>query len=287
MSLDAPRIDHVVINVAGQLNAAQARYRRLGFQLTPRGHHSLGSSNHLAIFDDDYLELLGYEAHNAERAASQWGTRLGLAGLVFKTGDSDALAAELGRRGVPLEAPEPKAFFRPVELPDGSVRDARFRTVRLHPEAVTSGRIFFCHHLDADLVWRKEWQTHPNAVTGIRQVVVESADPAASIEVLRATFGAAAVHAIDGGWRLETGRAPVDYLDAASVRARYGETTPRREGDGDRKVALVLGSASLTRTAAALQAGDIAFVRSDDTTLIVPAIQAAGVALVFVQESPR
>lgn len=54
-------LDHVVINVADQLDAASALYRRLGFQLTERGHHSLGSSNHLAIFGENYLELLGYE----------------------------------------------------------------------------------------------------------------------------------------------------------------------------------------------------------------------------------
>lgn len=51
MSVQVPQpiLDHAVINVADQLDSASARFRRLGFQLTERGHHSLGSSNHLAI----------------------------------------------------------------------------------------------------------------------------------------------------------------------------------------------------------------------------------------------
>ena len=37
--------DHAVIAVR-DLDAAQDTYTRMGFTLTPRGHHSTGSSNH-------------------------------------------------------------------------------------------------------------------------------------------------------------------------------------------------------------------------------------------------
>ena len=47
-----PVLDHVVINVMGRLDEAAAQYQRLGFQLTERGYHTLGSSNNLAIFGD-------------------------------------------------------------------------------------------------------------------------------------------------------------------------------------------------------------------------------------------
>src|SRR5919107_105247 len=56
-----PTLDHTVINVLGELDSISAQYKRLGFSLTDRGHHTLGSSNHLAIFGENYLELLGYE----------------------------------------------------------------------------------------------------------------------------------------------------------------------------------------------------------------------------------
>ena len=54
-----PRIDHVVVDVRDRIDEAERRYRALGFNLTQRGRHSLGSVNHLAMLDPDYVELLG------------------------------------------------------------------------------------------------------------------------------------------------------------------------------------------------------------------------------------
>ena len=66
-----PVLDHVVINVRDGLDAAAALYARLGFTLTSRGHHTLGSSNHLAILGTDYLELLGVQPGNTAIHAPQ------------------------------------------------------------------------------------------------------------------------------------------------------------------------------------------------------------------------
>src|SRR5437764_693725 len=53
-----PTLDHVVINVRDRIDEGAATYRRLGFTLTERGYHTLGSMNHLAMFGTDYLELI-------------------------------------------------------------------------------------------------------------------------------------------------------------------------------------------------------------------------------------
>ena len=63
-------LDHVVVMVDG-IDAAQAAYTKLGFQVQPRGFHKkLGTANHLMIFDKDYFEILGIvedSPFNAER----------------------------------------------------------------------------------------------------------------------------------------------------------------------------------------------------------------------------
>jgi len=158
MTLPSPVLDHVVIDVRDRVNEAMHCFASLGFQLTPRGHHTLGSVNHLAMFGTDYLELLGFGEGGATR------TELarfpaGLNGLVFKTTDADLVHREAEASGLPVLPVQ--SFSRPVTL-DGATRAARFRTTRLDPDRIAIGRVYFCEHLTPDLVWRPEWQTHPN-----------------------------------------------------------------------------------------------------------------------------
>ncbi len=180
MSRPVPAIDHAVVNVLDRLDAAADQYGRLGFRLTARGHHSLGSSNHLAIFATDYLELLGYEPGNETKRADLWRHPAGLTGLVFKATDPDALYADLRARGVPVEPP--LEFRRPVQVAEGA-RDASFRVIRVAPELIENGRTFFCHHFTPELVWRREWQDHPNGVTGIAEFVIAARDPTRTANV--------------------------------------------------------------------------------------------------------
>src|SRR5437764_12485210 len=88
-------------------------YRALGFHLTPRGHHTLGSMNHLAMFATDYLELLGFGAGSAARPELA-PFPIGLNGLVFKTADADVVHAHAAGAGLPILPVQP--FSRPVDF---------------------------------------------------------------------------------------------------------------------------------------------------------------------------
>ena len=111
--LPVPTLDHVVVNVRDRIDEGLETYQRLGFTMTPRGYHTLGSMNHLAIFGTEYLELIAAqpgETRRAEILASPFG----LNGLVFGTDDSASVYAALHEAGVPVEPP--LEFSRPVEL---------------------------------------------------------------------------------------------------------------------------------------------------------------------------
>ncbi len=184
-----PVLDHVVLDVHTGMDEAAALYRGLGFTLTPRGRHTLGSINHLAMFATDYLELLGWPTGESSRPELR-DFPLGLNGLVFKTEDADATYAHL--QSVGLAATPPRAFSRPVEL-DGQTRDAKFRTVHLAPGEARVGRIYFCEHATPELVWRPEWQHHANGATAIHSLAIAARDPAAVAALFRAMFGEASV----------------------------------------------------------------------------------------------
>src|SRR5260370_22157881 len=99
--LPPPALDHVVIDVRDRMNEAAQVFASLGFHLTPRGHHTLGSMNHLAMFATDYLELLGFGEGGASRPElAPFPVRLN--GLVFKAEDADRVHARAQASGLPI-----------------------------------------------------------------------------------------------------------------------------------------------------------------------------------------
>src|SRR5260370_19152263 len=100
--LPPPVLDHVVIDVRDRMDEAAQTFAALGFNLTPRGHHTLGSMNHLAMFATDYLELLGLGPEGANRPELA-PFPVGLNGLVFKTEDADAVHAHAAGAGLGMQ----------------------------------------------------------------------------------------------------------------------------------------------------------------------------------------
>ncbi|HEY0208840.1 VOC family protein [Acerihabitans sp.] len=279
MSSLIPVVDHVVINVAGKLDETQQLFTHLGFQLTPRGHHSLGSSNHLAIFGENYFELLGYEAGNADKRQDLWNAPLGLTGLVWKTTDADAVYRHL--QSVGLDGDAPASFFRPVDLPDGGRPDARFRTVRLDAGRINNGRSFFCQHDTPELVWRREWQAHPNGVTDIIGFVIAAADPAAVARLYGLVFGQSVIQPDQhGGYWLQAGETRVRFITPRRAVELYGPV-PEGENGTERMVALKFAVAQPSASAAYFQRNGIKTVSPAPDRVLISADRAFNVALLF------
>lgn len=168
-------LDHIVINARARMDRAQDIFDGLGFCLTPRGHHTLGSINHLMMFEQDYLEILGVPKDDATIRPDLYSSPFGLNGLVFKTQDVDEAFERLQASG--MAGDPPRSFSRPLVLDDGTEAEAAFRTVTARADAFPAGRLYFCEHLTPDLVWRKEWLTHPGGITGFTELVIVAPDP--------------------------------------------------------------------------------------------------------------
>ena len=167
------QFDHFVVNVRLDMDGAEQTFRDLGFTLTPRGYHTLGSINHLMMFGTDYLELIGMPEGSEVKRPELVDAPVGLNGLVFKAANVDDTFAEL--EALSMAGDPPKAFSRPVEL-DGGARDAKFRTVAVRTGVFPAGRVYFCEHGTPDLVWRPEWQSHANGASGVAEFIVVSED---------------------------------------------------------------------------------------------------------------
>jgi hypothetical protein len=275
MTLPSPVLDHVVIDVRDRIDEAMSRFASLGFLLTPRGHHTLGSVNHLAMFSTDYLELLGFGEGGATRTEIAR-FPAGLNGLVFKTADADSVHRHAQAAALPVLPVQ--AFSRPVEL-GGATRDARFRTTRLDPDKVTMGRVYFCEHQTPDLVWRPEWQAHPNGALAIARVVVATDDPGRTAALFRDLFGGEAVTERDGRQVMTTGTAQVELAAPNMVAAEFGETAAEPAGRAEYMAALVIRVRSLHETEQ--QLSRVPDIKVDPRRLLVPAAAAFNTTIVF------
>jgi catechol 2,3-dioxygenase-like lactoylglutathione lyase family enzyme len=275
VTLSSPVLDHVVIDVRDHIDEAMRCFAALGFQLTPRGHHTLGSVNHLAMFATDYLELLGFGEGGATR------TELarfpaGLNGLVFKTTDADLVHREAEAAGLPVLPVQ--SFSRPVTLDDAR-RDARFRTTRLDPDRIAIGRVYFCEHLTPDLVWRPEWQTHPNGACALARVVVATADPQRAAGLFRDLFGGKAVAERNGRHVMTAGTAEVELVPPNMLVAEFAEAAADPAGRAEYMAVLGIRVRSLREAAQRLHS--IAGARTEPQRLVVPAAAAFNTTIAF------
>lgn len=280
MTYLVPALDHLVVDVQDQMERAVRTYRSLGFQLTERGYHTLGSINHLAVFGTNYLELLGYPGTSAARADVAL-FPAGLNGMVFKTGNAQDVSAALQAAGY---GPQPvQSFSRPVTV-GGATSDAKFRTVHVPQDAVPWGRLYFCEQLTPELVWRPEWQRHPNGVTSISRVIVAAVEPASAAKPLERLFGAPRLHTDpNGSIALSAGDADVVFAPREVLAATYGGALAEPRNRATFMAVIVLRTSSAAQTMQALRAGGISPVQHEERRIVVAARDAMNVTLVFVE----
>ncbi len=276
-ALPVPTLDHVVINVRDRIEAGAEAFRRLGFTLTPRGYHTLGSMNHLAMFGTEYLELIAAPANETRRQEILTSPE-GLNGLVFGTDDSNRTYAALRAAGVPVDPP--RQFSRPVELPGGA-RDATFRTVSVSQGTVSAGRIYFCHHLTRDLVWRDEWRHHANGVIGVSRAVIAAQNPASIGSVFARMFGSDAVRETPDGCSLAVGLSRFDVVSPDALKSEFGDARAHGAGRTEFMAVLSLRTRSLRSVESALEAGGVSDVQQFASRIVVPASLAFGATLEF------
>ncbi|MBB2931524.1 VOC family protein [Paraburkholderia silvatlantica] len=220
----------LIINTRFDTDAAEALFRALGFTVTPRGYHTLGSINHAILFGGHHLELTGLPADGSATRPEIAASPLGADGLVYRTDDPQRTFEDLRAAG--FEATPQQHFSLPVE----GFGDARFVTVRLAASQLPGGRVYFCQHLTPECVFRETWRDHVNgsyALAALHLVDVEregygrlgeSAPGSDLVSHSRATFdahfGALAAHVPSGAVRYGAITIRTPYWRAVALSPR-------------------------------------------------------------------
>jgi catechol 2,3-dioxygenase-like lactoylglutathione lyase family enzyme len=272
-------IDHVVL-VVRDLEAAHDAFRGMGFTVTPRGHHTLGSQNHCIMFGHDYIELLWSPEGNPHPSRQYYTefarTGEGLAAIALKTDNVKGAYTEMLWAG--FAPSDPAEFSRPVEVREG-MRDARFRASMAALDRTPGGRIFVIEHLTRALVWRPEYLEHPNGAKEIAAVAIVAADVAATAQPYERLFDRRA-EPIAEGLLVHTGDAPIAFATARSLAARLPEVRLGAR-PAPRMAALFVRVADRDAAEAVLRAGGLKPARMPDGSVALGADAAHGVALVF------
>ncbi len=233
-------IDHVFLLVR-ELDSAAARWRRLGFTLSPKGLHSThkGTANHTIMLDGDYVELLGVvnptPANATQRAALARGEE-GLAAVACKIDDAREAVAALGALGIPTT--DVMDFERPVALPAGGSGRAAFSIAAFAPDAVPHGHVFMCQHHTRDSVWLPELVRHPNGARRLAGLVARVDDPEEIAGAYARLFGEGVVHELAAGAEVRTGDAPITFLRDEAWRTAYPGLAPPRSAYGALRLAV-------------------------------------------------
>ncbi len=214
-------LDHVVINTLFDMDRAASLMEQLGFTVTPRGYHSLGSINHLMVFEGHYLELIGLPLETEILRRDVLESPLGLNGLVFQAKDVDAVIGLLRDSGLTMLAPQ--NFSRPAII-DGIEQLVRFRTARTAPELFEAGRVYYCQHYTPELVWRREWMSHANGCSGLSELVVVTSEIETDVPLYAKAAQAPAEKRENNVWTIDLIDAfRITLLSPVRYRERYGE----------------------------------------------------------------
>ena len=270
-------IDHAVITVR-DLESTEDTFRRMGFTLTSRGHHTLGSQNHCVMFGQDYIELLAVPQRLPGREYFYDFARIGdgLAAIALKTGNLRGAYGELTAAG--LGPSDPVDFSRPVQLPAGA-QNASFRISQLGLERTPGGQVFLCQHFSRDVVWRPEYQTHANTAIGLAAIAILSNHVTASAAAYERLFDVKA-KSISEGLLVDTGDTPIAVVNERALAQRLPGIwiSARHEPC---MAALFIRVADRDTAEKTLCAGGLQPTRMPDGSVALGATEAHGVAIVF------
>jgi Glyoxalase-like domain len=283
------RIDHLIICVH-DLAQAELSLRTLGFTLTPVGVHPFGTSNRLAMFANNFLELLAvtdvaavpaaapgrfsFAAHNQKFLAAAEGMSM----LALHSTDAHADAVRFGANDIGAYAPFD--FGRDAVLPGGTTARIEFSLAFATDPAMPGIAFFTCQQRHPPkLFWKPDYQRHPNGALRVVEVVMSAPEPAAHHNFFERMTESTAELARG---RLTIGEAG-DRITVLSPLEITRRLPGLAAGDSPRFCAARLAVADLDATRRALQRNSVDFQVANGVLLIPPAAS-HGLALEFVEQ---
>ena len=278
-------LDHFVVLVR-DVDAAAARYERLGFHVRPVAEHAdIGSRNRVVHFGHTYLEFIDLSGAR-EDVAGPYLDRFELGeGLVHVSLTSDRLEDDRERLAEAGMQPWPTlSARREITLPDGAKAETASRCFYLWRDDNRYLSLFFSDHPKPETIFIPEYVNHANGAREISRCVYMSTTLAADREYFTRCFRSQPE--VDEQDRLAWRGPRGDLTEVLAVDAacrRYGAALPFTDpaplsGAG---IALHYAVSSEAECRQALEDRCVAFREFGDGALAVAAGDGVGCVSVF------
>lgn len=288
--LTEPRpIDHLVVAVH-DLEAARDAFARLGFTLTPVARHPFGTANSLVQLHGSYIELVAIAdpALIPEPAEGRFSFaafnrdflehREGFSMLALRSADAAADLADFEANDLPTYAP--LSFHRLARTPKGDDLEIGFSVTFTSDARIPDAGFFTCQHHNPDRFWWPEYRRHVNGATAIDAVVMVARDPADYHIFFTHFTGQHDMRSDSLMVSFDTGGGKLDILTPVAGKAMYGvDAGPNPK---PHFIAVRIATTDLAAAAVRLRGNGIPFVERMGR-LVVPATEACGAALAFVE----
>jgi hypothetical protein len=226
-------LDHIV-HAVGDLEAAAALYRRLGFVVGARNRHPWGTHNHIVQLPGFYVELLAVaepDKLGSDGFSQLFGRfnqtfverREGLSFVMLESRDAAADATEFQAAGIAVS--DALHFEREGTGADGAKVKVGFSLAFARDAAADIG-FAACQQHHPNNFWNPALQRHPNGVTGIAGAVMVAENPSDHHIFLSAFTGERELLAMSSGIAAPTPRGNLAIMDRSAFRSRFGIAAP-------------------------------------------------------------
>jgi catechol 2,3-dioxygenase-like lactoylglutathione lyase family enzyme len=279
-------LDHIV-HAVRDLDAAAARYARLGFQVGARNRHPWGTHNRLIQLPGFFVEILTVaepERLGADDLSRRFGApnraflarHEGFWGLLLESRDAAVDAARF--RGAGIAASDAVRFEREGKRPDGTPVRLGFSLAFARDSGADAG-FATCAQLAPENFWNPTFQVHPNGATGVAGVVLVAENPSDHHVFFSALTGERELLATSNGITVATPRGTIDVMTPAAYASHFGVAAPDI-GQGARLAALAVAVPDVAAVAARLDQAKIAAVSRMGRVIVGPDAM-MGAAIVF------
>lgn len=285
-------LEHPLVTVKDHAKVLKS-YVAMGFKPTPISFHPWGTVTSLVLFPGNFIEIIGVND------VTKFGTN-SVNGFCF--GRQLGSFLESGNEGISFVALHSKNadqdnqfleqqgligqgridFRRKMKLPDGTPDEAVVSLGLFIDKQNPGVSNFICHQHRPELIWVKDWQTHPNGADKILSVTYVG-DPKFFKDRWSKIYGNS-VSESDGIVRADTGCGDFIAMSIEKAKQLFGVVgLPDSEFSKPQAIAMSIHTNMLSTTKEILLRNEIDFVEYEGRLVVKPEF-AGNTILEFVSD---